>query len=422
MQEYIIKGSNKGVRGSVDIGGAKNSCLPLLASSILFEDTVTFKNISLTTDILTMAKLLETLGSKVEISEKNKSIKIINKKKHKLIVPYKLVSTMRAGVLTMGALLGRYQKNQILVAQSGGCSLGDRNINFHISGFKRLGAKYSLKKGYINISAKRGLIGNVFKFPKVSVTGTSNLIMASVFAKGVSYLKNISREPEVLDLINWMNKSGAQIRFKGKRTIKITGVKKLKGGTHEIIADRIEAFSYLCVAVTTRGKIKLNNINPKFLTSELQVLKKMGCDIELKSSSIELNANKKMKPVKIKTGPFPNFATDNMPMLMAVLTKVEGKSEIVETIFSNRYMAAGELERMGASISIKGSKAIIIGKKVLYGAECISSDLRTTFAIILGAIAARGTSRISRIYHGLRGYYNLEKKLQKIGINIKKFS
>jgi len=422
MQEYIIKGSNKGVRGSVDISGAKNSCLPLLASSILFEDTVTFKNIPLTTDVLTMAKLLETLGSKVEISEKNKSIKIINKKKHKLIVPYTLTSTMRSSVLTMGALLGRYQKKKILVAQSGGCSLGDRNINFHISGFKRLGAKYSLKKGYINISAKRGLIGNVFKFPKVSVTGTSNLIMASVFAKGVSYLKNVSREPEVLDLINWMNKSGAQIKFKGKRTIKITGVKKLKGSTHEIIADRIEAFSYLCVAVITRGKIKLNNINPKFLTSELQVLKKMGCNIELKSSSIKLNANKKIKPVKIKTGPFPNFATDNMPMLMAVLTKVEGKSEILETIFSNRYMAAGELTRMGASISIKGSKAIIIGKKILYGAECISSDLRTTFAIILGAIAARGTSRISRIYHGFRGYYNLEKKLQKIGINIKKLS
>jgi len=422
MLKYVIKGPTKSVRGSVNIEGAKNSCLPLLASSILFQDTVTLTNIPLVKDVLTMCNLLETLGSKVEISEKNKSIKVTNKKKHKFIVPYKLISTMRAGVLLMGALLGRYPNNQISVATPGGCSLGDRNWRWHISGFKCLGAKHNLKKGYTNLSAKKGLIGNTYKFPKVSVTGTSNLIMASVFARGVSYLINVSREPEVLDLINWLNKSGAQIRFKGKRTIKITGVKKLKGGTHEIIADRIEAFSYLCVAVTTRGKIKLNNINPKFLTSELQVLKKMGCDIELKSSSIELNANKKMKPVKIKTGPFPNFATDNMPMLMAVLTKVEGKSEIVETIFSNRYMAAGELVRMGASISIKGNKAIIIGKKNLYGAECISSDLRTTFAIILGAIAARGTSRISRIYHGFRGYYNLEKKLQKIGINIKKLS
>ena len=421
MLKYVIKGPTKGVMSSVEIEGSKNSCLPLLASSILFQDMVKLTNVPLVKDVLTMCNLLEALGSKVEISEKNKSIKIINKKKHKLIVPYKLVSTMRAGVLTMGALLGRYQKNQIIVAQSGGCSLGDRNINFHISGFKRLGAKYSLKKGYINISAKRGLIGNVFKFPKVSVTGTSNLIMASVFAKGVSYLKNISREPEVLDLINWMNKSGAQIRFKGKRTIKITGVKKLKGGTHEIIADRIEAFSYLCVGAITRGKVKVNNVNPKHLPKELEVLKKMGCKIKIDSSSISIDAKRKLKPVNLRTAPWPEFVTDNLPILMAVLTTVDGKSKVEENVFSQRFQCVPELKRMGASIKIKKNTAIIIGQN-LFGAECISSDLRTTFSIILGAIAATGTSQVARVYHGSRGYYQLPKKLKKLGINIKSIS
>ena len=419
MQKYIIKGSNKGVRGSVDISGAKNSCLPLMASSILFEDTVTIKNVPFVKDVITMCNLLEALGSKVQISEKNKIIKITNKKKHKLIVPYRLISTMRAGVLAMGPLLARYKSCRS--AMSGGCALGPRPINFHLNGFKKLGANFNINKGYINISAKKGLKGNEFKFPKVSVTGTSNLIMASVFTKGKpTTLKNISIEPEVLDLINFLNKSGSKIYFIGKRIIKINGVNKLKGISHEIIGDRIEAFSYLSTAVMTRGKIKVNKINPKYLTSELQVLKKMGCEIKIKNSSIELNANKRLKPVKVKTSPYPGFATDNMPILLAILTKAKGKSIIKEQIFTNRYMSAPELVRLGASISIKSNKATIIGKEKLYGAECISSDLRTTFSIILGAIGAQGESTINRVFHGLRGYEKLENKLRKIGVNIKR--
>ena len=422
MLKYVIKGPTKSVRGSVNIEGAKNSCLPLLASSILFQDTVTLTNIPLVKDVLTMCNILETLGSKVEISEKNKSIKVTNKKKHKLIVGYKLISTMRAGVLLMGALLGRYPNNQISVATPGGCSLGDRNWRWHISGFKCLGAKHNLKKGYTNLSAKKGLIGNTYKFPKVSVTGTSNLIMASVFAKNTTTLKNISIEPEVIDVINFLNASSNSkfIRFKGKRIIQINGIKKLIRGKHQVIGDRIEAFSYLCVAAITKGKVKVNNINPKHLPKELEVLKKMGCEIKTHNSSIAINANKKLKPVKITTGPWPSFATDNMPILMAVLTKVEDKSEIKETIYSNRMMCAPELVRMGASIKIKENKATIIGQKKLSGAECISSDLRTTFSIILGAIGAQGKSTIHRVFHGLRGYEKLENKLRKIGVNIKR--
>ena len=421
MEKFLIKGSTpKGVRGSLDCEGAKNSALPLMASSILFNGTVTLKNVPFVNDVKTMATLLISLGSKVELFEKKKTIKITNNKKHKLIVPFKLISTMRAGVLAMGSLLGKY--NRCSTAMSGGCSLGDRGIGFHLEGFKKLNCQYKLRKGYINITAKNGIKGNTYKFPKVSVTGTSNLIMASVLGDGTTTLHNASREPEVLDVIKFLKNGGAQINFIGKRTIKIYGVKKLNGCSHEVIGDRIEAFSYLCTAAITRGKIKINKINPKNLHTELKILKKMGCGLKIKESSIEINAKKKLRAIKIKTSPFPGLATDSMPPLMAVLTKVKGKSEIQENIFSQRFQCVPELNKMGASISIKGNKATIIGRDKLYGAECISSDLRTTFSIILGAVAASGTSIVNRVYHGFRGYYKLDKKLKKIGINIKKIS
>jgi len=325
---------------------------------------------------------------------------------------------MRAGVLAMGALLGKYSKCS--TALSGGCSLGPRPIGYHLAGFKRLNCKYSLNKGYINIFARNGIKGGYYHFPKVSVTGTSNLILASVLANGTTTLKNISIEPEVLDLIKFLKNGGAKIYSAGKRTIKIYGVKKLNGHQHEVIGDRIEAFSYLCTGAITKGKIKIDKINPKHLVAELRVLKNIGCNIKIGKSSIELSRKNKLKSTKIKTAPYPGFATDCMPMLMAVLTKSDGKSKIEETIFSNRYMAAPELVRMGAKINIKGSIAIIIGENRLNGADCISSDLRSTFAIILGTIVANGESRISRIYHGLRGYSNLYSNLKKIGVNIKK--
>ena len=418
MKKFIIKGPNKAIKGEVNISGAKNSCLPLMAASILFKNKVILKNVPFVKDVHTMKDLLVSLGSKVHFSESKKTMTITNKKNHKLIVPYDLVSTMRAGVLTMGSLLARYPQKKIKVALGGGCALGVRDTNWHLTGFKSLGAKNNLEKGYVNISTKKGLIGSIYKFPKITVTGTSNLIMASVFAKGTHYIKNISIEPEVIDLINFLNNSGADIKFLGKRSIKVTGVKELIKGDHTIIGDRIESFSYLCVGAIINRKIKVNNINPNYLKTEIGILKKVGYKIKANENSIILSPAKKLNPIKIKTGPWPSLATDNMPMILAVLTKIPGKSEIEETIFSNRFMAAPELNRMGASIRIKKNKAIIIGQKKLNAADCISSDLRTTFSIILGAIAAKGVSKIERVYHGLRGYYNLEKKLKKIGIKI----
>ena len=418
MKKYIIKGPTKAINGSVNIEGAKNSALALMAASILFKNKVILRNIPLVQDILTMKNLLETLGSKITLSEKKKIMIIKNPKEHKKVVGHNLVSTMRAGVLTMGSLLGRYPKKKIKTALGGGCAIGFRSTRLHTLGFESLGAKYFLKQGYVNLIATKGLKGNIYKFPKVTVTGSENLIMASVFNKGSHILYNVSIEPEVKDLIDFLNRSGAKIKFLGKRTLKIIGISELISGDHFIIPDRIETFSYLSVAAITKGKITVKNTNPKFLQSELNILKKIGCNIKLYENSIYLEGPKIIKPAKIKTGPYGSFATDNMPAILAVLTKSCGKSEIEETIFSNRFMSVPELIRMGAKIKIKKNTANILGVKRLSGAKCISSDLRTTFAIILGALGAHGSSTIQRVYHGLRGYYKLDKKLKKLGVNI----
>ena len=419
MKRFIITGTSKAVNGSVDISGAKNSCLPLMAASILFKKEVILRNVPLVQDVLTMKDLLIALGSKVKILEKKKIMIITNKKDHKLTVPYNLVSTMRAGVLTMGSLLGRYSQKKIRVAQGGGCALGIRDTSWHLDGFKSLGAEHVLEKGYVKISSKNGLIGKSYKFPKITVTGTSNLIMSSVFVRGSHVLKNISLEPEVIDLIKFLNNSGANIKFIGKRSLRIKGVKELLSGNHKIIGDRIEAFSYLCLGAITKGSVKVVNINPKFLPSELKVLKKIGFKIVTSKNSIKLDTIKKLKPINVKTGPWPGFATDCLPILIPVLTRIFGQSKIKETIFTNRFMAVPELNRMGADIKIKKNFAVINGEKKLNSADCISSDLRTTFSIILGAIVAKGSSTISRIYHGLRGYSNLQLKLRKLGIKVK---
>ena len=419
MKKFIITGPSKAVNGIVNISGAKNSCLPLMAASILFKKEVILRNVPLVQDVLTMKDLLISLGSKVKILEKKKIMIITNKKDHKLTVPYNLVSTMRAGVLTMGSLLGRYPKKNIRVAQGGGCALGIRDTSWHLEGFKSLGAEHVLEKGYVKISSKNGLVGKSYKFPKITVTGTSNLIMSSVFVRGSHVLKNISLEPEVTDLIKFLNNSGANIKFIGKRSLKIKGVKELLSGNHKIIGDRIEAFSYLCVGAITKGSVKVANINPKFLPSELKILKKIGFKIDESKNYIKLNTIKKLKPINVKTGPWPGFATDCLPILIPVLTRILGQSKIKETIFTNRFMAVPELNRMGADIKIKKNFAVINGEKKLNSADCISSDLRTTFSIILGAIVAKGSSTISRIYHGLRGYSNLQLKLRKLGIKVK---
>ena len=422
MERFAIKGPSNKAKGIVNISGAKNSVLPLMASSILFDDQIILKNIPLTQDVYTMGKLLTALNASVQINEKNKTIKIHNKKKLQTTVPYNIVKQMRGSLLVMGSLLGKYKNCKS--SMPGGCNLGFRGVQWHIGGFNKLGASHKIVKGYVNIKAKK-LNGNYYRFPKITVTGTSNLIMAAVLAEGKTILQNVALECEVLDLISFLKKSGAIINFKGKRTLEIEGVEKLTGTTHEVIGDRIEAFSYLCVGAITKGNVKVKNINPNFLLKELNVLRKIGCQLKTTPKSIEIKVNKKLKSTKIKTAPAPGFATDCQPMLMTLLTLAKGKSEIIETIFSNRFAAAPELNRMNASITIKKNKAIIIGKNRLEPADCMVSDLRCGFALILGAIGARDKKNInyiSRVYHIRRGYHDVIKKLRKLGINIKAVS
>ena len=420
MKRFVIRGPANKAIGIAKIDGAKNSVLLLMAASILFDDHIILKNVPLTNDVYTMEKLLCSLGSQIQIDKKNKTIKIHNKKKLKTTVPRNFVKQMRASLATMGPLLGKY--GSVQSSFPGGCSLGFRGCNFSLNGFNKLGASHKISKGNIIIKSKK-IHGGYYKFPKISVTGTANLIMASVLAKSSRIIiKNVSLEPEVLDLILMLRKAGSIINFKGTRTLEIKGVDKLTGITHKVIPDRVEAFSYLCVGAITKGNVKVKNINPNFLREELNVLRKIGCKLKTTENSIEIKVNKKLKSVKIKTNPAPGFATDNQPMLMALLTLAHGKSEITETIFSNRFAAAAELNRMNASIVIKKNRAIIIGKDRLEPADCMVSDLRCGFALILGAIAARDKKNpifVERVYHIARGYFNIIKKLQGLKIDIK---
>lgn len=424
MEKFIIKGPPKRAIGEIICSGAKNSALPLMASSILFDDEIVLKNVPLCGDVYTMQKLLTSLGSTVKIQEKNNVIKIHNKKKLKAKLPYDAVKKMRGSLLLMGPLLGKYKKCK--TSRPGGCLIGFRGIGWHLNGFSKLGASHEMEKGYINLKAKK-LHGGTYRFPKVSVTGTSNLIMASVLLEQKKIqLRNISLEPECLDLILWLKKCGARIFFTGYRSITIEGVKKLTAKTHEVCPDRIEAFSYLCVGAITRGHVKVNKINPIFLREELNILRKIGCRLKTTSNSIEIKVNNKLKSAKIKTSVAPGLATDNQPMFMTLLTLAKGKSEIIENIFSNRIAnCAQELNRMNASIAVKKNRAIIIGKDRLKPADVMASDLRCGFALILGAIAARdnkNASCISRVYHVRRSYYKIISKLKKLGINIKSIS
>ena len=423
MKQYLIKGPNKGVSGTIECDGSKNSCLPLLASSILFEDSIVLTNVPLVKDVLTLCKLLEVLGSKVKISEKNKTIKVINKKKHKLVVPYKLISTMRAGALLMGALLGKYPKNKIFCAASGGCSLGARPTNFHIAGFKSLGAKYNLKNGYTILSAKNGLIGNTYKFPKVSVTGTSNLILASVLANGITTLKNISIEPEVLDLANCLISMGAKIEGAGSDIINIEGVDSLNGTSFSVMPDRVEVGTYLTAVAMTGGNVKIKSAIPEYLSSVITKLESAGAIIKTGEDWVEIIMElDRPLSTSLTTGPYPSFPTDMQAQFVALNSIAKGNSTVTETVFENRFMHVQEIARMGGDITLKGNTAVIEGIESLKGAPVMATDLRASASLVLAGLVAEGSTTIDRIYHIDRGYERIEEKLKMLGADIERIS
>ena len=365
-----------------------------------------------------MVELLNTIGSTIKLDKKKKIIEILNKKSLKTFAPYHFLKTMRAGVLVLGPLLAKYRVAK--VSLPGGCAIGSRPINFHLEALKKMGAKIRIKDGYIIASAKKGLKGSLIKFPKISVGATENILIASCFAKGQTKLRNCALEPEIIDLINFLKKLGCKIYRVGKRSINVVGVKDLKQTMHKVIFDRIEAGTYIIAAALTKGKLKIKNIDPKIMTTEISLLQKMGVDIIKKKSYIIVSRSKKLKSINITTKPYPGFPTDLQAQIMVLMIKAHGVSTIKENIFENRFMHVSELRRMGAQIETKGNKAKIFGKSQLNGAELMATDLRASVCLVLAGLVPSNKTILNRIYHLDRGYEKIENKLSNCGAQIKR--
>ena len=416
MQKLLIKGK-KFLSGTISISGSKNATLPILAATILSEK-VELKNIPFVKDVFTMIELLNSIGIKTLINKKKKILKITNKKKKlNTIAPYKLVKTMRAGILVLGPLLAKYKKAK--VSLPGGCAIGTRPVDLHLYVLKKLGAKIKIKNGYIFATAKNGLIGCNIKFPSISVGATENAIIASAQAKGKTVLTNCAIEPEVLDLINFLKNLGSNISVKGRK-ITIYGSTISIPTTYEIMFDRIEAGTYLIASVLIGKKIKILKIDPRILKTEISILKKMGAKIKIIKGGLIINQSNKLKKINIKTAPYPGFPTDLQAQMMVLMTKTTGTSKIEENIFENRYMHVPELKRMGAKIEVKNNIATIKGPTNLSGAEVMATDLRASVCLVLAALVAENRTTINRIYHLDRGYENLENKLTKCSARIKR--
>jgi len=419
MDKFVINGPSK-VKGLVNVSGSKNAALPILAATLLFDKPVEIKNLPNVKDIETMLNLLKSLGSKIIISNDKKSVKIINSKKIKTYASYSLVKTMRAGILVLGPLVSKYKK--ATVSMPGGCNLGTRPINFHLNALKKMNMGYKIKKGYVHAFVKTKLNGKKIKFPKISVGATENLIIASTLSNGVTVLKNCAIEPEVKDLVNFLNLAGANLNWIGKRTLQIKGVNNLKSISYSIIGDRIETGTWCVLAALSEGKLKIKGFNPKLIQTELNLLKKIGTKIKCNNHEIEIKGSKNIKNINLTTKEYPSFPTDMQAQFMVLLCKANGRSIIKENIFENRFMHVAELRRLGAKIRIKDNKAIIEGNAKFEGAELMSSDLRASVALVLAAIVSNGESTINRIYHLDRGYEKLEYKLKSIGVDIKRVS
>ena len=417
MDKFLINGPCK-IKGDVSISGSKNASLPILAATLLFDKPVILKNLPRVRDINTMLNLLKSLGSKIILSKDKKTAKIINKKNMKTLAKYSLVKTMRASILVLGPLISKFHKS--ITSYPGGCNIGSRPVNYHLSALKKLGMKYEIKQGYIHAKSNGWLNGAKINFPRISVGTTENTILAASLARGKTILKNCAIEPEIKDLTNFLNAAGAKIKWSG-RTCSIIGVKSLKEINYSVMGDRIEAGTFCIAATLAEGDLQIKNFNPKNIATELKLLKKAGAKFKTYENKIFIKGPKKIKPIKnIKTKEWPGVATDMQSQLMVLMCKANGQSSITENIFENRFLHVGELQRLGAKIKIKNSTATIEGNTKFIGAELMSSDLRASVALVLAAMVSKGKSEINRIYHLDRGYEKLENKLKKIGIKIKR--
>ena len=415
MQKLEVLGANK-LKGQINISGSKNASLPILASSLLSNKKIYLNNLPRVKDIETMINLLKSLGSKIEF--KRKKVIIDNSNQKKNFASYNLVKTMRAGILVLGPLLAKFGNAK--VSLPGGCAIGTRPIDIHLKALSKLGVKYKIIQGYVYATAPKGLIGSKINFPKISVGATENLIIAASFAKGTTILNNCAIEPEIKDLVNFLVKTGCNIKWTSKRSLRIIGVNKIKEVYYSVMFDRIEAGTYLVAGALTEGNLRIKNVIPKIIQTEINILKKIGSKINVKKDEIHIVGNKKIKSINIKTSPYPGFPTDLQAQIMVLLCKANKNSLIKEDIFENRFMHVGELNRMGAQISINGNKAIVEGNINFAAAELMATDLRASVSLILAALTAKGKSVINRIYHLDRGYENLEKKLRMVGAKIRR--
>ena len=415
MQKLEVLGANK-LKGQIKISGSKNASLPILASTLLSNKKIYLDNLPKVKDIETMINLLKSLGSKIQL--KGKKIVIDNSKQKKKFASYNLVKTMRAGILVLGPLLAKFGNAK--VSLPGGCAIGTRPVDIHLKALSKLGVKYKIIQGYVYANAPKGLIGSKINFSKISVGATENLIIAANFAQGTTILNNCAIEPEIKDLVNFLIKTGCNIKWTSKRSLKIIGVNEIKETSYSVMFDRIEAGTYLVAAAVTEGNLKIKNVIPKIIQTEINILRKIGSKITTKKDEIHIIGNKKIKCMNIKTSPYPGFPTDLQAQIMVLLCKANKKSLIKEDIFENRFMHVGELNRMGAQISINGNKAFVRGNTNFQAAELMATDLRASVSLILAALSAKGKSIINRIYHLDRGYEDLEKKLKKVGAKIKR--
>jgi UDP-N-acetylglucosamine 1-carboxyvinyltransferase len=403
------------LRGTVTPSAAKNAALPALAASLLTAAPVTIVNLPSLNDVRTMLKLLETLGAQVERVGESTRVRV--ERVSDDLAPYELVSTMRASVLVLGPLLVRHGSAR--VALPGGCAIGVRPIDQHLKGLARLGAEVSIENGYVVARASRLKAARITT-DVVTVTGTENLMMAAALAEGTTVIENAAREPEIPDLARLLTAMGARIHGAGTEHIEIEGVPELGGARHRIIPDRVEAGTFLVAGAITRGDVTVRDVTPAHLSAVLDKLEAAGAQVEVGVDRVRIRADDRPRATDIVTNPFPGFATDMQAQMMTLLGLAEGSSVITETIFENRFQHAAELRRLGASIEIEGSRAVIRGVPRYQGAPVMATDLRASASLVLGGLAATGTTEVSRVYHLDRGYEGMEQKLAALGARIRR--
>jgi UDP-N-acetylglucosamine 1-carboxyvinyltransferase len=420
MDKLIITGGRT-LSGDVRISGAKNAALPVLMASLLTKEPLHVRNVPHLHDITTSMELLGRMGVSLEIDEKL-NITANSSTLNSVIAPYDLVKTMRASILVLGPLLAHFGKAE--VSLPGGCAIGSRPVNLHISGLQQMGADIRIEDGYIKATADRLRGARIF-MDVVSVTGTENLLMAATLADGTTIIENAAREPEVIDLANCLNSMGAKVSGAGTDEIVIEGVESLHSAEHSVIPDRIETGTYLVAAAITGGNITVRDTVPHLLDAVLDKLRQAGAEIEVGEDWITLRTGgRRMKAVNIRTAPYPAFPTDMQAQFMVLNCVAEGTSTITETIFENRFMHVQELQRMGAQIELQGNTAIIKGREKLQGAPVMATDLRASASLVLAGVVATAGSEtvIDRIYHIDRGYEGIEEKLSRLGASIKRVS